>query len=64
MHKIVNKHWKVLEINPEGAKHFRIIRLRHLKETKNLQELIGCHTNKNGKAFKVHSKNRKGKWEF
>ena len=33
------------------------------KRNKNLQEIIGGHTIKNGKVYKAHSKNRKGKCE-
>ena len=33
------------------------------KGNKNLQEIIGSHTIKNGKVFKVHSKSREGKCE-
>ena len=33
------------------------------KRNKNLQEIIGGHTIKNGKVSKAHSKNRKGKCE-
>ena len=33
------------------------------KRNKNLQEIIGGHTIKNGKVFKIHSEHRKGKCE-
>ena len=33
------------------------------KRNKNLQEIIGGHTIKNGKVFKAHSKSREGKCE-
>ena len=34
------------------------------KRNKNLQEIIGDHTIKNGKVLKAHSKNRKGNCEL
>ena len=63
MRKIINKHWNVLQINPELQKTFQYNPFVVFKRNKNLQEIIGGHTIKDGKAYKAHSKNRKGKCE-
>ena len=63
MHKILNKHWNVLQISPELHETFQNNPLVAFKRNKNLQEIIVGHTIKNGKVFKAHSKNIKGKCE-
>ena len=63
MCKIINKHWNVLQINPKLQEKFQNNPFVAFKRNKNLQEIRGDHTIKNGKAFKAHSKNRKGKSE-
>ena len=63
MHKIINKHWNVLQINQGLPETFQNNPLVAYKRNKNLQEITGGHTIKNGKVLKVHSKNRKGKCE-
>ena len=60
MRKIINKHWNVLQTNPELQEAFQNNLFLAFKRNKNLQEIIGCHTIKNGKVFNAHSKNRKG----
>ena len=63
MRKIINKHWNILPINPKFQETFQKDRFVAFKRNKNLQEITGGHTIKNGKVFKAHSKNRKGKSE-
>ena len=63
MRKIINKHWNVLQINPKLQETFQNNPFVAFKRNKNLQEIIGGHTIKNGKVSKAHSKNRKGKSE-
>ena len=63
MHKILNKHWNVLQISPELHETFQNNPPVAFKRNKNLQEIIVGHTIKNGKVFKAHSKNIKGKCE-
>ena len=63
MHTIINKHWNVLQINPELHETFKNNLFVAFKRNKNFQEIIGGHTIKNGKVYKAHSKNRKGKCE-
>ena len=63
MCKIINKHWNILQINPELQGTFQNNPFVAFKRNKNLQEIIGGHTIKNGKVHKAHSKNRKGKCE-
>ena len=63
MRKTINKHWNVLQINPKLQEAFQNKPFVTFKRNKNLQEIIAGHTIKNGKVFKVHSKNRKGKCE-
>ena len=59
--KIINKHWNVLKINLDWQETFQTPPFVAFKRNKNLQEIIGGHTIKNGKVYKAHSKNRKGK---
>ena len=63
MRKIINKHWNVLQINPKLQETLQNNPFVAFKKKKNLQEIIGGHTIKNGKVFKAHLKNRKGKSE-
>ena len=56
MHKITNKHWNV----PELRETFQTNAFVPFKRNKNLQEIMGGYTVKNGKVFKTHSQNRKG----
>ena len=63
MRKIINKHRNVLQINPKLQETFQNNPFVAFKRNKNLQEIIGGHTIKNGKVFKAHLKNRKGKSE-
>ena len=63
MHTIINKHWSVLQINPELQETFKNNPFVAFKRKKKLQEIIGGHTIKNGKVYKAYSKNRKGKCE-
>ena len=61
MCKIINKHWNVFHINLWSV--FQNNPFVAYKRNKNLQEIIGGHTIKNGKVFKAHSKSREGKCE-
>ena len=61
MRKTINKHWNVLQINPGLRETFQNNPIVAFKRNKNLQEIIGGHTIKNGKVFKANSKNRKEK---
>ena len=63
MLKIINKHWNVLQINPKLQETFQNNPFVAFKRNKSFQKLLGGHVIKNGKVFKVHSKNRKGKSE-
>ena len=63
MRKIINKHWNVLQINLGLEEIFQNNPFVTYKRNKNLQEIIGGHTIKNGKVFKVHSKSTEGKCE-
>ena len=63
MCKIINKYWNVLQINLELQETFQNNPSVAFKRNRNLQEIIGGHTIKNGKVFKAHSKNRNGKCE-
>ena len=63
MCKIINKHWNILQINAKLQETFQNNLFVAFKRKKNLQEIIAGHTIKNGKVFKAHSKNRKGKSE-
>ena len=51
MHKIINKHWNVLQINLGLEEIFQNNPFVAYKRNKNLQEIIGGHTIKNGKVF-------------
>ena len=64
MRKIINKHCNVLQINPGLEKIFQNNPFVAYKRNKNLQEIIGGHTIKNGKVFKAHSKSREEKCEL
>ena len=59
----MSKHWNVLQINSELQETFQNNPFVAYERKKNLQEIIGGHTIKNGKVFKVHSKSREGKCE-
>ena len=61
MRKIISKHWNVLQINPKLQETFQNNPFVAFKRNKNLKEITGGHTIKNGKVFKAHSKTRKGK---
>ena len=62
MRKIINKYWNVLQINPELRETFQNNPSVAFRKNKNLQEIIGGHTIKNGgKGLKTHLENRKGK---
>ena len=63
MRKIINKYWDVLQINPKLQETFQNNPFAACERDKNVQEIIGGHTMKNGKVFKAHSKNREGKSE-
>ena len=63
MRKIINKHWNVLQTNPKLQETFQNNPFVAFKRNKNLREIRGGHTIKNGKVFKADSKNRKGKSE-
>ena len=63
MRKIINKHWNNFQINSKLQETFQKNPFVAYKRNKSFQEIIGGHTIKNGKVFKVHSKNRKGKSE-
>ena len=63
MCKIINKHWNVLRVNLGLEEIFQNNPFVAYKRNKNLQEIIGGHTIKNGKVFKAHSKSREGKCE-
>ena len=61
MRKIINKHSKFLEINPELRETFLNNPFGAFKRSK--KEIIGGHTIKNWKVIKALSENRKGKCE-
>ena len=61
--KTINKYWNVLQINPKLLEAFHSFPVVVFKRNKNLQEIIGGHMIKNGKIFKTHLENRKGKCE-
>ena len=44
MCKTINKHWNVLQINPELQETFQNDRFVTFKRNKNLQEIIGGQT--------------------
>ena len=46
--KIINKYWNVLQINPELWETFQGNAFVATETNKNLQEIIGDHTSKNG----------------
>ena len=51
MHKILNKHWNVLQINPELRETFQNNPFVAFKRNKNLREIIVGHTIKKWKSF-------------
>ena len=51
MHKILDKHWNVLQINPQFHETFQNNPFAALKRNKNLQEIIVGHTIKKRKSF-------------
>ena len=55
MRKIINKHWNVVQINPKLQETFQSNPFVAFKRNKNLQEIIGGHTIKNGKVFKAEN---------
>ena len=59
MRKIINKHWNVLQINPELQQIFQNNQLVIFKRNKNLQEIIGGHTFKMEKCLKPIQKTEK-----
>ena len=63
MHKIINEHCNVLQTNPRLEELFQNNPFVAYKRNKNLQEIIGGHSIKNGKVFKAHSKRRERKFE-
>ena len=50
--KIVNRNWNILQINTELHRVFKDTPMTAFKCSKNLQEIIGDHTVKQGKVFK------------
>ena len=50
--KIMNRNWNILQINTEFHKVFKATPIIAFKRSKNLQEIIGGHTVKQGKVFK------------
>ena len=50
--KIVNRNWNILQINTEFRGVFQATPMIAFKHSKNLQEIIGGHTVKQGKVFK------------
>ena len=65
MCKIINKHWNFLQINPEMRETVQNNPFVSFKRNKNLHEIIGSHTIKNGRVvFKAHSKSRKRNCEL
>ena len=61
--KIINRHWNVLQTNPGLQEAFQSNLFVAFKRNKNLQEIIEGHMIKNGKVFKAHLKDKKGKYE-
>ena len=61
MRKIINKYWNVLQINPKLQETFQNNPFAAFKRDKNVQEIIGGHTMKNGKVLKAHYKKQKRK---
>ena len=59
MRKIINKRWNILQTNPEMRETIQNNPFVSFKRNKNLHEIIGSHTIKNGRVFKAHSKSRK-----
>ena len=54
MSKIVNRNWNILQINTEFHGVFQATPMIVFKRSKNLQEIVGGHTGKQGKVFKKH----------
>ena len=50
--EIVNRNWNILQINTEFHGVFQATPMIAFKHSKNLQEIIGGHTVKQGKVFK------------
>ena len=50
--KIVNRNWNILQINTGFQRVFKDTPMIAFKRSKNLQEIIGGHTVKQGKVFK------------
>ena len=48
----MNKNWNILQINTEFHGAFQATPMIAFKRSKNLQEIIGGHTVKQGKVFK------------
>ena len=59
MRKILDKHWNVLQINPELEETYQNYMFVAFKRNKNFEEIIGSHTIKCRKEFKAHLENRK-----
>ena len=58
---MMRKQWNVLQINPKLQETFQNNPFVAFKRNKNLQEITGGHTIKNGKVFKAQSKKQKKK---
>ena len=50
--KIMNRNWNILQINTEFHEVCKATPIIAFKRSKNLQEIIGGHTVKQGKVFK------------
>ena len=59
--KIVNGNWNILQINAKLHGVFQVTPVIAFKHSKNLQEIIGGHTVKQGKVFKKNLVRLKGK---
>ena len=59
--KIVNRNWNILQINTEFHGVFQATLMIAFKRSRNLQEIIGGHTVKQGKVFKKNLAGINGK---
>ena len=59
--KIVNRNWHILQINTDFHGVFQATPMTAFKRSKNLQEIIGGHTVKQGQVFKKNLARLNGK---
>lgn len=63
MSKFISKYWRVLQVNLELRETLQNNPFVAFKRSRTLQQIKRDHRIKNGKVFKTHLENRKGRSE-